>query len=140
MFGKGFHGAQGVGRLYAIKHRQAHVPLAICVADVAAVEHYGMCAHLPQGLLGDLLPGPVTVLLARRPDAALSAALNPSVQTIGEPSGDPLANLPLWALSRMLSLARTSIEGPESHPQIHYHVWGRGRHALLRMYRGFIYE
>ena len=28
---------QGVGRIYAIKHRQAHVPLAICVADVADV-------------------------------------------------------------------------------------------------------
>lgn len=77
-------GAQGVGRLYVIKHRQAHVPLAICVADVAVVEQYSMCAHLPQGLLDDLLPGPVTVLLTRRPDAALSASLNPGVATIGE--------------------------------------------------------
>jgi tRNA A37 threonylcarbamoyladenosine synthetase subunit TsaC/SUA5/YrdC len=82
-------GAQGVGRLYVIKHRQAHVPLAICVADVAVVEQYSMCAHLPQGLLDDLLPGPVTVLLTRRPDAALSASLNPGVATIGEALDPP---------------------------------------------------
>ncbi len=74
---------QGVGRLYDIKHRQAHVPLAICVADVADVEHYGMWAHLPQGLLDDLLPGPVTVLLTRRSDALLCATLNPGIATIG---------------------------------------------------------
>ncbi len=78
-----FHVAQGVGRLYDIKHRQAHVPLAICVADVPDVERYGMCAHLPQGLLDDLLPGPVTVLLTRRSDAPLCPALNPGVATIG---------------------------------------------------------
>ena len=31
---------QGVGRIYDIKHRHAHVPLSICVADVADVSRY----------------------------------------------------------------------------------------------------
>ena len=38
---------------------------------------------LPAGLLDALLPGAVTVLLTRRPDAPLSAALNPGVATVG---------------------------------------------------------
>ncbi len=40
-------------------------------------------AHLPPGLLGALLPGPVTLLLARRPGGSLCKELNPGVATIG---------------------------------------------------------
>lgn len=75
-----------MARIYEIKHRQGHIPLAVCVADAADVERYGECAHLPQGLLDDLLPGPVTVLLKRREDAPLCASLNPGVPTVGEHS------------------------------------------------------
>jgi 2',5'-phosphodiesterase len=71
-------------KVYAIKRRQGSLPLAICVGDAADVERYGACAHLPAGLLNDLLPGPVTVLLMRRGDAPLSALLNPGVATVGE--------------------------------------------------------
>ena len=39
--------------------------------------------HLPRGLLEDLLPGPVTLLLARRHDAPLAPELNPGVAAIG---------------------------------------------------------
>ncbi len=75
---------QGMERIYEIKHRQAHVPLAICVADVEDVARYGSSSHLPDGLLDALLPGAVTVILARRPDAALCPALNPGLSSIGE--------------------------------------------------------
>ena len=71
-------------RIYEIKHRQAHVPLAICVADVEDVARYGSISHLPDGMLGALLPGAVTVILARQPDAALCPALNPGLSSIGE--------------------------------------------------------
>ena len=70
-------------RIYEVKHRQAHVPLAICVADMGDVARYGAAGHLPDGLLRALLPGAVTVILARRPDAALCQALNPGVSSIG---------------------------------------------------------
>ena len=75
---------QGMERIYKIKHRQAHVPLAICVADVEDVASFGSASHLPDELLGALLPGAVTVILARRPDAALCPALNPGLPSIGE--------------------------------------------------------
>ena len=62
---------QGMERIYEVKHRQAHVPLAICVADIGDVARYGATDHLPDSLLSALLPGAVTVILERRPDAAL---------------------------------------------------------------------
>ena len=70
-------------RIYEVKHRQAHVPLAICVADIGDIARYGAACHLPDGLLRALLPGAVTVILARRPNAALCQALNPGVSSIG---------------------------------------------------------
>lgn len=38
--------------------------------------------HLPKGLLEDLLPGPVTLLLARLPGAPLAPELNPGAGPI----------------------------------------------------------
>jgi len=38
-------------RIYQIKHRQAHIPLAICVADIKDVARFGSASHLPDGLL-----------------------------------------------------------------------------------------
>lgn len=39
--------------------------------------------HLPKGLIEDLLPGPVTLLLTRRAEAPLAEELNPGVEAIG---------------------------------------------------------
>ena len=55
------------------------MPLAVSVASVDKVEMCGSCQNLPEGLLHALLPGPVTVVLARRPDAPLSRFLNPGL-------------------------------------------------------------
>jgi hypothetical protein len=76
--------SQGMERIFAVKHRQLHVPLAICVADVEDVARFGSAGHLQDGLLSALLPGAVTVILTRLPDAPLCAALNPGVTSIGE--------------------------------------------------------
>lgn len=73
-----------MGRIYAVKHRQLHVPLAICVSDVEDVARFGSAGHLPDGLLSALLPGAVTVILTRLHGAPLCAALNPGVSSIGE--------------------------------------------------------
>ncbi len=55
----------------------------MCVAGAADVAGLAETAHLPPGLLGALLPGPVTLLLARRPGGSLCKELNPGVATIG---------------------------------------------------------
>jgi tRNA threonylcarbamoyl adenosine modification protein (Sua5/YciO/YrdC/YwlC family) len=84
-------------QVYRVKRRRGHKPLAICVGEVDDVGRYGDTAHLPPGLLEDLLPGPVTLLLRRRAagegvveggfaDVAarpLPASLNPGADKIG---------------------------------------------------------
>lgn len=72
-----------VQQVYFIKRRLPQKPIAICVADPADVASYGMTDHLPPGLLEDLLPGPVTVMLDKRTNAKLAAELNPGAPAIG---------------------------------------------------------
>jgi len=77
-----------VRRMYDIKGRRSGVPVAIAVGDVRDVGAYGSCAHLGEGVLERILPGPVTVLLRQRVAGdvgakAVSSALNPDVDLIG---------------------------------------------------------
>ena len=76
--------AEGVVNLYEIKQRNWKLPLAICLANADLVGQYGEAGHLPRGLLQELLPGPVTVVLKRKEGCALAEELNPGVATIGK--------------------------------------------------------
>ena len=73
----------GVAGIYAAKQRSGAKPLAICVADLEDVPRYAEVSHLPPGVLTDLLPGPVTLLLTKRSDAPLAPELNPGTSLIG---------------------------------------------------------
>jgi len=46
-------------------------------------EHYADTKHLAKGLLDELLPGPVTVLLRRKHSADLPSSLNPNSKLLG---------------------------------------------------------
>lgn len=69
--------------LYDIKQRNPQLPLAICLAEPSQVEQYSEAGHLPSGLLQELLPGPVTIVLRRKQTGRLAKELNPGVPTIG---------------------------------------------------------
>ncbi|KAF8566946.1 hypothetical protein P879_08484 [Paragonimus westermani] len=77
--------AQALMRIQQLKGRSLNKPMAICVDKVSRIPHWCDTTGLPDGLLNDLLPGPVTVLLPRlisnhcldRPH------LNPGVQMVG---------------------------------------------------------
>lgn len=75
--------ATNISTIYDIKRRQLQAPLAVCVGDVCQVSSYGEVGHLPPGLLRALLPGQVTVVVRRRPEAPLSKNLNPGMPTVG---------------------------------------------------------
>jgi tRNA A37 threonylcarbamoyladenosine synthetase subunit TsaC/SUA5/YrdC len=62
-----------VQQLRRIKQRSSQALFAVAVADVSDVSSYCSTEQLPPGLLAALLPGPVTVLLPRRTDAAAAA-------------------------------------------------------------------
>ena len=76
--------SSGIQQIYSIKQRQMVAPLAICIADVADLHRYCHAEHLPEQLLQQLLPGPITLILRRRQDAPLCPELNPGLHTIGE--------------------------------------------------------
>jgi len=79
----GANSEKSIRRLYAAKRRSEAVPLAICVSDAQDAEHYADTKHLAKGLLDELLPGPVTVLLRRKHSADLPSSLNPNSKLLG---------------------------------------------------------
>ncbi|KAI3683504.1 hypothetical protein L1987_84009 [Smallanthus sonchifolius] len=74
---------EAVNRIYEIKGRKHTSPLAICVGDVKDIGRFAVTDHLPLGLLEGLLPGPVTVVLARGESSILEKSLNPGLDSIG---------------------------------------------------------
>lgn len=56
---------EAIQKLYEIKGRQETKPVAICVASIADLRHWGEASHLPDELLQKLLPGAVTIVLNR---------------------------------------------------------------------------
>lgn len=74
---------EAVNRIYEIKGRKHTSPLAICVGDVIDIQRFAVTNHLPIGLLDNLLPGPVTVVLTRGELSILEKSLNPGLDTVG---------------------------------------------------------
>ncbi|KAJ4980130.1 hypothetical protein NE237_010910 [Protea cynaroides] len=74
---------EAVNRIYEIKGRNQTSPLAISVGDVQEISRFAVIEHLPHGLLDNLLPGPVTVVLRRGDSSILEKSLNPGLHTIG---------------------------------------------------------
>lgn len=54
---------EAIKRLYEIKGRNEEKPVAICVSDFKDLRHWGQADHLPDELIQQLLPGPVTIVL-----------------------------------------------------------------------------
>lgn len=73
---------KAIQKLYAIKGRDFHKPVAICVKDFDSLRHWGQAEHINDVLLEQLLPGPITIVLER--SARLNNKyLNPSTTKIG---------------------------------------------------------
>lgn len=54
---------EAIKRLYEIKGRNEEKPVAICVSDFKDLRHWGKADHIPDELIQQLLPGPVTIVL-----------------------------------------------------------------------------
>ncbi|XP_075983785.1 threonyl-carbamoyl synthesis 1 [Anticarsia gemmatalis] len=73
---------EAIKKLYAIKGRDSAKPVAICVTYVSDVRKWGEADHLPDDLLNNLLPGPVTVVLEKT-KLLDNPFLNPTTTKIG---------------------------------------------------------
>ncbi|XP_013876703.1 threonylcarbamoyl-AMP synthase [Austrofundulus limnaeus] len=72
--------SEAVRKIYDVKGRNEHKPLAICVGEIQEIYKYCK-VKVKEGLLGDLLPGPVTLVFER--SEALNADLNPFTSLVG---------------------------------------------------------
>ncbi|KAL6109764.1 yrdc [Pungitius sinensis] len=72
--------SEAVRKTYDIKGRNGHKPLAICVGETQDIYKYCK-VKVKEGLLGDLLPGPVTLVFERAD--VLNADLNPFTSLVG---------------------------------------------------------
>uniref|UniRef100_A0A8C3GHH3 Threonylcarbamoyl-AMP synthase n=1 Tax=Cairina moschata TaxID=8855 RepID=A0A8C3GHH3_CAIMO len=71
---------RAVRSIYGLKGRNGRKPLAICLGDVEHIYRY--ChVNVPDELLRDLLPGPVTLVLKRSEE--LNKDLNPFTSLVG---------------------------------------------------------
>ncbi|XP_055605302.1 threonylcarbamoyl-AMP synthase [Uranotaenia lowii] len=73
---------EAIQRLYAIKGRAETKPVAICVAEYDDLRHWGQADHLPDALLQQLLPGPVTIVVHKSVHLD-NPFLNPGIVKIG---------------------------------------------------------
>ncbi|XP_052554504.1 threonylcarbamoyl-AMP synthase isoform X1 [Tympanuchus pallidicinctus] len=72
--------SRAVRSIYSLKGRNGTKPLAICLGDVENIYRY--ChVNVPDELLQDLLPGPVTLVLKRSEE--LNKDLNPFTSLVG---------------------------------------------------------
>ncbi|XP_065369177.1 threonylcarbamoyl-AMP synthase [Calliphora vicina] len=73
---------KAIQKLYNIKGRDFHKPVAICVKDLGDLRKYGEAEHLNDSLLGQLLPGPITIVIERSKHLS-NPFLNPTTSKIG---------------------------------------------------------
>lgn len=73
---------KAIQKLYAIKGRDFHKPVAICVKDFDSLRYWGQANHINDTLLAKLLPGPITIVLERSSNLN-NRFLNPSTTKIG---------------------------------------------------------
>ncbi|XP_011483925.1 yrdC domain-containing protein, mitochondrial isoform X1 [Oryzias latipes] len=72
--------SEAVRKIYAVKGRNGQKPLAICVREIQDIYKYCK-VEVKKELLGDLLPGPVTLVFKR--SETLNPALNPFTSLVG---------------------------------------------------------
>lgn len=105
----------GIERLFAIKRRPAERAIALLLAEAAQASTVGEFPPAAAALAAELWPGPLTLVLRRRPDAHLPAALTGGGPTIGVRLPDHPAPRALAAVVGPLPTTSANLSGrPDS--------------------------
>ena len=95
-----------VAQIFTAKGRPADHPLIVHVADASAVDHYASeVPDFAHALMAAFWPGPLTLILPRRPGIANAAA-----------GGNPTVGLRCPSHPVAQALLQTLLGGPELHP------------------------
>ena len=71
-----------VARIYAAKGRPDFNPLIVHLRDAAQAERYALLPPAARGLIAQYWPGPLTLVVPRRADAALAEAVTAGLPTV----------------------------------------------------------
>lgn len=74
--------SDAIARIYAVKRRPSHNPLISHVADMAMAERYAHMDEMSFRLAQAFWPGPLTLVLPRRGEAQLAAAVTAGLPTV----------------------------------------------------------
>jgi L-threonylcarbamoyladenylate synthase len=101
-----------VARVYALKGRPAFNPLIVHVPGVAAAEALALFDDRARALAAGFWPGPLTLALPRRPDAAVASLVTAGLPTIAlRVPAHPVARAVLAALGRPLAAPSANASG-----------------------------
>lgn len=74
---------EAVARIYAVKSRPQFNPLIVHVANVTIAQRYAQWNDVAQKLADAFWPGPMTLVLKRKPDCSISDLVSAGGDTIG---------------------------------------------------------
>ncbi|MEA1652942.1 L-threonylcarbamoyladenylate synthase [Nitrospirillum sp. BR 11164] len=128
---------QAVADIFAAKGRPSFNPLIVHLPDVEAVERYAVMDERARQMADLYWPGPLTLVLPRRPDAALSLLVSAGLDTVAvRVPRHPTARALLQASGRPIAAPSANRSGHVS-PTAPIHVreefpdGGGGRLALI---------
>ncbi len=113
---------QAVASIYQAKGRPQHNPLIVHVADLAMAERYGVFSDAAMQLAQVFWPGPLTLVLRRRPDCAASPLVSAGGETIAlRVPGHAVAMALIQALGKGIAAPSANRSGRVS-PTLAQHV------------------
>lgn len=75
--------ADGIERLFHVKRRPPEKTIALLLADAEQAWALGEVSPVAEALAAELWPGPLTLVLRRRPDVAMPRAVSTDGRTVG---------------------------------------------------------
>lgn len=104
-----------VARIYEAKGRPSFNPLIAHVADVEMAKRYVTFSPLAERLAAAFWPGPLTLVLPRRPDSAVSHLVTAGLDTIAlRAPAHPIAQALIAAAGRPLAAPSANLSGTVS--------------------------
>ena len=104
--------AGAVAEVYRLKGRPAFNPLIVHVADAAAAEALGAFDARARALAAAFWPGPLTLVLPRRPHAGIAALVTAGLPTVAlRVPAHPQAQAVLRAIGRPLAAPSANVSG-----------------------------
>lgn len=120
VYGLGADATNGraVAGIFAVKGRPRFNPLIVHVPDVARAEKLAIFTPVARRLAGAFWPGPLTLILKRKPDCGLSELVTAGLDTVALRIPDhPLAQALLLATDRPLAAPSANTSGHVSATQ-----------------------